>query len=149
ARETTLADGLDGPALDVASVEPDRPLVGAIEARYHVEQRRLAGTVGSDQGVDLACAELEVRIRGGANATEVLGNADDLEDGAGRSLRAQKDRQRQSFIDLALTHRCSLLGRRTQAPHDRAPDPGEAARREQHESYEDEAEPEQPVRCPD
>ncbi len=87
----------------------------------------------------------EARVRDGADAAEVLGDAVDLEHRSLRARRAQERRQRQALVDLAPAHRGGFLGRRPPAPLQLRPDADEAARREQHEADEDEAEPEQPV----
>ena len=85
----------------------------------------------------------------GADAAELLGNIPDLDDGPLPRGRAQKVRQRQTLVDLALAHGRLLLGRRAEAAADGGPDADEAAGREQHEAHEHDAEPEQPVAGPD
>src|SRR5438445_2043385 len=46
----------------VLAVEDDSSLVGVVEAADHVEQGRLASTVGTDDGQDRAAADLDARL---------------------------------------------------------------------------------------
>ena len=46
--------------------------VGLVEARDHVEQRRLAGAVGADDGQDAAARHVERYVLAGRDAAELL-----------------------------------------------------------------------------
>jgi hypothetical protein len=48
------------PAGDILGVEQDRPLLRVIDTGHHVEDRGLAGAVGSYQAADLAPMHLHV-----------------------------------------------------------------------------------------
>ena len=61
----------------------DRAVIGAgrIDARQHLHQRRLAGAVLADHGMDLALLDAEVDVRQRFHARERLGDVAHLEDG--------------------------------------------------------------------
>ncbi len=63
-----------------------------VDAGQHFHQRRLAGAVLADDGVDLACAEREVDVLDRRNAAECLGRAPEFEDRAhdGRSSPVER-----------------------------------------------------------
>ena len=65
------------PAID------DLAVIGAgrIDARQHLHQRRLAGAVLADHGMDLAFLDAEVDVRQRLHARERLGDVAHLEDG--------------------------------------------------------------------
>ena len=52
-------DPVGTPAEDVLPQQLDRALLGPVDPRQHVEERRLAGAVGSDDGEQLARPDLE------------------------------------------------------------------------------------------
>src|SRR4029079_4184664 len=140
---------MDRQALNVAPVEMDRSAIGAIQARYEMEERCLAGAIGPDQRVDFTGLNRETRTRYSADAAEMLRDVDNLEHLAGLDLRAEKCRKRQSLIDLALAHRCVFFRWTTPASLQLGPDANQPAGREQHKTAEDEAEPQQPIGGPD
>jgi hypothetical protein len=61
------------------AVEADGPLVRPQETGDHVEDRGLAGAVGSDQAADLAAFDRERALVERPQAAETLGNSADLE----------------------------------------------------------------------
>jgi hypothetical protein len=62
ARHAELRDPVRRQAHEVAAGEEDLAPVGPVDARDHVEERRLAGAVGADHADDLAFAHDEVEV---------------------------------------------------------------------------------------
>ena len=80
------------------------PPSGDVDAGEHVEQRRLAGAVRTDQTVDLAAADREADTsRQRLHAAEALGDAACREQGAAARLRSSCGAV--PFCELALAHR--------------------------------------------
>ncbi len=63
----------------VAALELDPPAVGADETGHGVEQRALAGTVGTDDGPELSRRHLQVHAVERADPTETAAEPDDAE----------------------------------------------------------------------
>ena len=95
AREAELRAGVGGQGADVATVEQDLA-AAAHETGDGVDERRLAGPVGSDQADELALADLEADVAQRVHAAEV-----DRDPVAGehwalsRALQARRPRARQ------------------------------------------------------
>ena len=70
--------------LDRLAADPDRALVGPIQAREHVHERALACPVLAQQGMDLADAHVEVDVVVGDDARERLDDPDRLDGERGR-----------------------------------------------------------------
>ena len=70
AREAERCDAMRRQRGDVAAREPNAPAVGEVDAAHQVEERRLAGSVRSDDGEHLALLDLEAHVVDGANAPE-------------------------------------------------------------------------------
>src|SRR5262249_18728778 len=66
---------------DVAAGEVDRPRVGREVAGELAHQGGLAGAVGTDQGVDLAVAHVDLDVVGGKQAAETLDQMFSREEG--------------------------------------------------------------------
>src|SRR5699024_2183742 len=60
---------------DITAIERHAPGRGLIDAGDQVEQRRLAGAVGADDGIDLAALYLEIQILDCQHAAEFLAQA--------------------------------------------------------------------------
>src|SRR5713101_751697 len=71
-------------ARPVLAFEDDPPLVGVVEAADHVEQRRLAGAVGADDGHDLPAPDGEAHAVQRLHRPETDADAVDLEERGGR-----------------------------------------------------------------
>ena len=67
-----------------AIVEPDFAGVRRIDAGQDLDQRRLAGAVLAEQRMDLAAAQIEIDRVERERSGEMLGQAGDLEQRAGR-----------------------------------------------------------------
>src|SRR5262249_25148094 len=85
-RDAEAADALGPRAGDVGPVEHDPPLVGMEHAADAVEERGLAGAVGSDQPHDLAWLDGERDVTVGHEPSDAPGARLDLEQ---RGHRAQ------------------------------------------------------------
>src|SRR5215213_277895 len=78
-----LVDGLDaqrarlgdGTEVDFVAFDQDLPLVGAMEARYGLEQRALAGPVIADEPEDLSFADVQVDALEDGDRPEALDDA--------------------------------------------------------------------------
>ena len=68
------------------SVEPNVAGVGRDHPGDDVEQRRLAGTVGTDDADDLALLDVEIKIADRPHTAKVAGEAADLEQRHQRSI---------------------------------------------------------------
>jgi hypothetical protein len=68
---------------EVAAGEADGALLGPVQARQAVEQRRLAGAVGADDGQQLVRADLERHRPQGPEAGEAQVQVVDLEQRSG------------------------------------------------------------------
>ena len=79
ARDAERCDLLGGPAGDVLAVEQDGAGRRREEAGEQVEERGLARSVGSDEGVDRAAGDRQVDLRDGAETAELLGQGPGLE----------------------------------------------------------------------
>ena len=77
---------------DLAAVEQDRALVGAVLAVEGLHQRRLAGAVLADDGVHLAAADPQLDVAVGDDAGEALGDAAQLHRVRGAAGRAARQR---------------------------------------------------------
>ena len=77
-------------AVDIAAVQPHGAAVRREQAGHEVEQGGLAGAVRPDQRMDLAGADRQARVRHGADAAELLGDAVDLERRSRRPSRARR-----------------------------------------------------------
>ena len=78
---------------DVLAAEEDLPELGSQQRADHVDERRLAGAVGTDQGDELALLDAEVDVVDGARLAEVALEVDGLEErhvSALLSLRAMR-----------------------------------------------------------
>src|SRR5436309_2632030 len=64
----------------VSAVENDPSLVGVVEPADHVEQRRLAGAVWTDDGEDLAAADLDAHLAQRDERAEADADAPHLEE---------------------------------------------------------------------
>src|SRR5439155_5785577 len=108
AADAEVDDPMRRLAGDLASGEPDRAAGGRQRPGDYVEDGALAGAVGADQAQDLALVDLERHGVDGGEATEPLGQALDLQQGArsrrprGRSLRRVRRRARERQHRLAL-----------------------------------------------
>ena len=51
-------------------------MIGRIDAGHEIDQRGLAGTVGTDQAADLARVDAQVTLVGGLQGAEALAQAD-------------------------------------------------------------------------
>ncbi len=78
--ESPALGGRDAPALRIA--DDDGAFVGCEKAARYPEQRRFAGPVLPDQGVDLAGAAVDADVADRLNGSERLGDAAEREDGA-------------------------------------------------------------------
>jgi hypothetical protein len=65
---------------DARSVEDDLAAGGLVDARQHVEERRLAGPVRPDEAHDRAARDEEVHVLDGDQAAELLPDPVGLED---------------------------------------------------------------------
>jgi hypothetical protein len=61
--------------VDGLAAEHNLPLIRGIEAVEHADQRRLAGTVLAEQGVDLAAVEIEIDAIDRKDARKAFGDA--------------------------------------------------------------------------
>ena len=77
ARDAECGDRGGTRVRDVAAFQRDGPAGRAIEARDHVEQRRLAGAVRTDDRHDLAATDGHRHVFNRAHATEVFRHAGD------------------------------------------------------------------------
>src|SRR5438477_1702513 len=75
-------------ARDVAAVERDVPAIGTQMTGDQVEERGLAGAVGSDDGADRAARHAERHAGDGHEAVEALGEIADLKHSAASPARA-------------------------------------------------------------
>ena len=66
---------------DVLAPVDDAATVRRVEAGDHVEQRRLAGAVGTDHADDLALADGDAHVQVGLHATEADGQVVGLKHG--------------------------------------------------------------------
>ncbi len=58
---------------DVGAIERDGAATGVQELGQQIEERGLAGTVGANQGVDVAALDLQVHLVDGNESLEFLG----------------------------------------------------------------------------
>ncbi len=73
-------DGVGGtPEVHGLAVEEDLALVGPVQPEQDVHERRLAGAVLPEQGVDLSALDGEVHVLVGDDAREPLGDAAQLD----------------------------------------------------------------------
>ena len=79
ARDAHAGDLVRRHAGDVAILVEQAPRGRLVEPRDHVEDRRLAGAVGADDGEDLALADLEIDVVDRLEAAEVERETVDLE----------------------------------------------------------------------
>ena len=70
ARQAERRDAMRRQRGDVAAREPNAPAVGGVDAAHQVEERRLAGSVRSDDGEHLALLDVEAHVVDGTNAPE-------------------------------------------------------------------------------
>jgi hypothetical protein len=75
ARDAAFSNLVRLQAVERLSIEGKVATVRVIDARQHVEQRRLAGAVGSDQTVDLAMIDREIDARERMNTAKALADA--------------------------------------------------------------------------
>ncbi len=71
------------------TVEPDLSRVRRIYARQNFYQRRLAGAVLAEQGVDLAATQIEIDRVEGERSREMFAQRNHFEQGTGRSGAAR------------------------------------------------------------
>jgi hypothetical protein len=86
AGEALPVDLIVAELLNLPAPEPDDAAIGRIETRYEIEQGRLAGAVGTDQGVNLAGMKRKVGPAHRLDPTEPLARAFDVEDNAPGAL---------------------------------------------------------------
>src|SRR5262249_7007249 len=101
--------------------------------------------IGTDQGMDLAGFDREARVRHGADAAELFRDGVHEQEAAS-ALRQEKRWRRQAIVSLAPAHRGRFFRRRAPAPFELRPDADQPTRRVENEGYEDQPEPEKPVR---
>src|SRR5690606_11682971 len=85
-----------------------------IEAGEHVEERGLAGTVGTDQAVDVALADAEAHVRQGLQTTESFADAVHHQQqlGHGALVTMQRSRAHAPSLDARSSRRRSAEGQR-------------------------------------
>src|SRR2546422_10971369 len=84
AGDATGDDGVGAEPDEADAVEGDVPAVGSDEPRHHVEERRLARAVRTDEPDDGAARDDEIHLVQGDDAAEALGHAPHVEDGRRR-----------------------------------------------------------------
>src|SRR5581483_9953471 len=88
ANETQAGDPVGRESFELAPFEQDRPGIGKLEAGDQIDRRALACAVRSDESRDLAQRRLKRAVLHRVHATEVLGQAADLERGGdGRNVQ--------------------------------------------------------------
>ena len=80
-------------SVDRLAVDADRPGVGAQHAGEDLDERRLAGAVGAEQGVDLAGRDREVDGAQGDDRAERLGDGGGLQQWSGHRQSTIRVRQ--------------------------------------------------------
>jgi hypothetical protein len=80
AGDPAAGDGIGGQAEQRITPEPDRPQGGPVDAGDAVEQGRLSGTVGADDGERLALAEGQADPLQGGDPAERQAEAADLQE---------------------------------------------------------------------
>jgi hypothetical protein len=70
---------MSGMTVDPRTVQPDAARCGSLQPDDDLQERALAGTVGTDDGDDLAVVDPERDAVDGRKATEPLRNSIDLE----------------------------------------------------------------------
>jgi len=93
AADTGVADEVGPQPRDLPSVEAHAAGVGPVDAGDHVEDRGLAGAVGSDQGVDGTGRHVEGDVVHGAQAAEALADPVEFEPGAAHFCLSPKPRR--------------------------------------------------------
>ena len=90
--ETTLDEPPRRRTRDLLALEHHFPRLGRHHSRDHVEERRLAGAVRTDDRVDRALPHREADVIDGDEAAEGLRHAHDLEYRRAGTVRARRDR---------------------------------------------------------
>ncbi len=62
-------------SIQVPSVDENLPSIRLVESRHYLDERRFAGSVFTEQGIDLTRSYLEVNIVKGNDTREEFGNA--------------------------------------------------------------------------
>ena len=79
ARHAEWGDAVRRQAPHLVPGHDDSPGRRAVDARHHVQHRRLAGAVGADEPADLPVLDDEVQAREGREAAEAHGETHDLQ----------------------------------------------------------------------
>ena len=87
ARQPEMAAAIGRQRADVAAVEADAAALRRDFAGEEADQRRLAGAVRADDGVEFAARNIERDGVGGDDAAEALGQAFDLQQRFGHGAR--------------------------------------------------------------
>src|SRR5208283_2659003 len=103
-----LVDHADSPADGIRrggygnpfAVHPELALVGTVKAVEHSHERALAGAVLSEEGVDLATADIEIYVVVGDHPGKALRYPDHLEKRHVLQLRALSRRRRDGHHDI-------------------------------------------------
>ena len=98
-----------GPEVLHLAVDEDRSLVGLMGAVQRLHQRRLAGAVLADDGVDRAAADLEVDAVVGDDAGEALDDVAQLDGVLGAGGRPPVDGLRHDTHVLRRSSRCAAV----------------------------------------
>jgi hypothetical protein len=78
--DAALGGGMRGLAADVLAVEDHSPVRGLVDARDHVEERRLPGTVRTDEADDRPERDREIDVIDGDQPAELLAESNRLEE---------------------------------------------------------------------
>ena len=112
ARNAVRDNLMSAQAQEILGLETDAPAAGIVDASEQVEQRGLAGPVGSDQRVDLTCPYGEFDpLEGGAEAAEALADVVRLEE-RGRHRDTRLNPSRAARLPIPPRSRPSQTGRR-------------------------------------
>ncbi len=99
AGDPQVGDAIRAHPEEVLAHEPDRPLLGVIHARDAVEDRGLAGAVGTDDGEQLPGLDREAHVVDGGDAGKRQGHVLEIE-----NRRAGRVADGKDLVEHACSH---------------------------------------------
>ena len=110
AGEPEPCDAMRGPALDRLTLEYDASAVKLVMPAHHIDQRRLAGAIGSEQAEDLSTIDIQIDPVERLNAGEALADVAKVKQPGAAAAKRTRAHGRRKI--RALCGQCVRRGRR-------------------------------------